>query len=71
MAILEKRGHHVAHFFIFRSFWVVHTQKNKLLIFLNVNLHVGNEVPLSACTNCISKPTTSFAQPKIELEGLN
>ena len=39
---------------------------------MSVNLHVGNGVgPLSACTNCISIPTLSFAYPKIELEGLS
>ena len=41
-------------------------------IFINVNLHVVNGVdPLSACEDCISNPSISFAQPKIELEGLN
>ena len=47
-------------------------QKNKSAIFINVNLHVVIGVdPLSACANCISNPTLSFAQAKVELEGLN
>ena len=39
---------------------------------MSVNLHAGNGVvPLSACANCISIPTISFAKPMIELEGLS
>ena len=38
---------------------------------MSVNLHDGNGVgPLSACANCISIPTISFAEPTIKLEGL-
>ena len=69
---LEKKGCQVAHFFIFWSFVVFYMQKNKSAIFKNVNLHVVIGVdPLSACANCISNPTLSFAQAKVELEGLN
>ena len=54
------------------SFWVVCAQKNKLSIFMNVNLQVGNGVgPLSVCENCILNPSVYFAQPEIELEGLH
>ena len=51
---------------------VVYTQKNKWPIFINVNLHevIGVD-PLSACANCTSNPTLSFAHAKVELEGLN
>ena len=59
-------------FFIFRSLRVVRAHKNNLPILINVNLHVVNRVgPLSTFANCISNPTLSVAQPKIELEGLN
>ena len=72
MTISEKRGCHVTHFLIFSSFWVVRAQKNKLSIFMGVNLHAGDEVgPLSGSANSISKPTISFAQFKIELEWLS
>ena len=72
MAILEKKGRHVTHFLIFVSFWVGRVPKNKLSIFINVNLHVVNGVcPLSAFANCISNPTISFSQHLNELEGLN
>ena len=72
MAILEKRGRHVAHFFIFSSLWDFRPKKKKLGIFMSVNLHAGNGVGLlSACPNCISISTFSFAQPKIKLEGLS
>ena len=38
--------------------WVFHAQKNKLPIFMSVNLHAGKRVgPLFACANCVSKPT--------------
>ena len=51
---------------------VFYMQKNKSAIFKNVNLHVVIGVdPLSACANCISNSTLSFAQAKVELEGLN
>ena len=51
---------------------VFYMQKNKSTIFKNVNLHVVIGVdPLSAYANCISNPTLSFAQAKVELEGLN
>ena len=47
-------------------------QKNKSPIFISVNVHVVIGVdPLSACANCISNPTLSFAQAQVELEGLN
>ena len=39
---------------------------------MGVNLHAGDEVgPPSGRANRVSKPTTSFAQFKIELEGLS
>ena len=39
---------------------------------MSVNLHGSNGVvPHSACANCISIPTISFATPMIELEGLS
>ena len=47
-------------------------QKNKSVIFINVNLYVVIGVdPLSARANCFSNPPLSFAQAKVELEGLN
>ena len=50
---------------------VVLEQKNKMPIFINVNLHEVDRVgPLPACPNCASKPTISFKETKIELEGL-
>ena len=52
--------------------WLFICRKSKSAIFINVNLHVIIGVdPLSACANCISNPTLSFAQAKVELEGLN
>ena len=46
--------------------------KKKLWIFISVNLHARNGVgPLFACANRISIPALSFAQSKIELEGLS
>ena len=51
---------------------VFYMQKNKSTIFKNVNLHVVIGVDsLSAYANCISYPELSFAQAKVELEGLN
>ena len=39
---------------------------------MSVNLHACNGVgPLSACANCLSIQTLSFAKPKIKLEGLS
>ena len=47
-------------------------QKNKSPIFISVNFHVVIGVdPLSACANCSSNRTLSFAQAKVELEGFN
>ena len=47
-------------------------QKKISFIFTNVNLNVGSRVgPLSACPNRVSKSILSFAQLKIEFEGLN
>ena len=69
----ERRRAAKSHiFFISCSFWVVRAQKNKLPILINAHLHIVIGVDhLSACANCISNPLTSFAQPKVELEGLN
>ena len=54
----------------FRSF-SFRVLKDKLSIFININLYVVDGVgPLSACINCTSNPTISFAQPKIKLEGM-
>ena len=60
------------HCLMFCSYCVFRAQKNKLLIFINVNLHIVDRIgPLAVCENCISNPTVYFAQSKIELEGLH
>ena len=58
-------------FLIICSFWVVRAQNNKLLIFINVCLHVVDGVGRLLFAKTISNPPVYFAQPKIELKGLH
>ena len=58
-------------FLIICSFWVAHAQNNKLLIFIDLYLHVVNGVGRLLFAKTISNPSVYFAQPKIELKGLH